>query len=111
MSFTWLGKVEYLFDGDSPMPVALIGHSEEEVADMARTVIDQHETVTEAWYERKCEACGDSGYVYVKVPGWKPDRSDWYGRGKGKRFSCPYCHGQHNRVSLVEPLKTRPKNT
>lgn len=110
MSFTWLGKVEYLFDGDSPMPVALIGHSEEEVADMARTVIDQHTDVVEAWYERKCESCEGTGYVYVKAQGWKSGRLNWHGRD-GKQFKCPLCHGQRLRTYLVESIKTRSENT
>lgn len=111
MSFTWLGEVEYLFDGDSPMPVALIGHSEEEVAAMVRTVIDQHTDVVEAWYERKCESCEGTGYVYVTIPGHKKPRYDFQGRGLGTRFTCPMCHGQRLRVSLVEKLKTRSQNT
>lgn len=111
MSFTWLGEVEYLFDGDSPMPVALIGHSEEEVAAMARTVIDQHTDVVEAWYERKCESCDGTGHVRAKPKGWKPAKGSWSAWEKeGKLFKCPLCHGQHLRVSLVEKLKTRSQN-
>lgn len=106
----WVGLVGYVLDDyGAESVVALQGENEEEIAAMVRTVIDQHEAVTHAWYECRCEACDNTGYVYVTIPGHKKPRYDFQGRGLGTKFPCPYCHGQtgaETRVELVLPVKT-----